>query len=148
MSELCWTFKSAALSWKLLLVSGRFESSLKPATTPGTSSIRDTFETVSERIIRQLSANAQWEPNSRPASPPPLGSAFENSHFSTQGGSINPSEIVGAEGMPQDPIMGIANPFDSFLLHPLGGISGDDWAKALASVMEYEEDPFGTQNLT
>ncbi len=30
--------------------------------------------------------------------------------------------------------MGTENPFDSFLLHPLGEMSNDDWERAIASI--------------
>jgi hypothetical protein len=110
------------------------------AITPGTSAVRDTFETVSERIIRQLSANAKWDTLSRPASPPFNGIPSSNQIDMSGNGNTTDMQhgwasdiFLGTDNL--DPIMNIANPFDTFLLHPLGDISGADWGRAFASVV-------------
>lgn len=117
------------------------------AITPGTSAIRDTFEAVSERIIRQLSANARWDSLSRPPSPGQLqdGLSAGMNDFNPASMWVNGTNFGG-----DDPIMGIANPFDSFLLHPLGEMSGNDWGRALSNVFEFpvQEDYSNMANMS
>ncbi|OWZ74365.1 hypothetical protein J008_00034 [Cryptococcus neoformans] len=140
------------------------------ALTPGTVSIRNTWEAVSERMIRQLSSHAPWDPLSRPPSPggpnnhsshidssvPSLGSneAWQaaqggraNSAMSMSNDSSGGSGTLGGGGNAMNGLMTMENPFDPFLLHPLGELSNDDWARAVASVFgpldSSAELPFG-----
>jgi len=100
------------------------------ALTPGAASIRNTWEMVSEKMIRQLSANARWDPLSRRSSP-------------TSGDTVLPRRNDGLDqtllgdfnvtaGDIDNGMIGLENPFDSFLLHPLGEMSDNDWARAVA----------------
>ncbi|KJE05887.1 hypothetical protein I311_00023 [Cryptococcus gattii NT-10] len=127
------------------------------ALTPGTVSIRNTWEAVSEQMIRQLSSHAPWDLLSRPSSPtapnnhsrhidssmPPLNTS--ETWQAAQAGGVRsamsiPNDNSGGSGTSSgagnamNGLMAMENPFDPFLLHPLGELSNDDWARAVASV--------------
>lgn len=57
------------------------------------------------------------------------------------------SGTLGGGGNAMNGLMTMENPFDPFLLHPLGELSNDDWARAVASVFgpldSSAELPFG-----
>jgi hypothetical protein len=100
------------------------------ALTPGAASIRNTWEMVSEKMIRQLSAHARWDPLSRgsspttgEAAPPRRSDGLDQTLFGDFAGNATEAD----NGM-----FGLENPFDPFLLHPLGEMSNDDWARAVA----------------
>lgn len=85
---------------------------------------------VSEKMIRQLSANARWDPLSRRSSPIPGDTTLprrNNDLDQTLFGGLA-EETGGAD----NGMFGLENPFDSFLLHPLGEMSNEDWARAVA----------------
>ncbi|KAE8537650.1 hypothetical protein D1P53_005706 [Cryptococcus gattii VGV] len=127
------------------------------ALTPGAVSIRNTWEAVSEQMIRQLSSHAPWDLLSRPSSPTAPNN--HSRHIDSSMPPLNTSEtwqaaqaggVRSATSMPNDNsggsgtssgagnamngLMAMENPFDPFLLHPLGELSNDDWARAVASV--------------
>lgn len=100
------------------------------ALTPGAASIRNTWEMVSEKMIRQLSSNARWDPLSRCSSP-----ALGNTALPRRNDGLDQTlfgDFSGTTGEVENGIFGLENPFDSFLLHPLGEMSEDDWARAVA----------------
>jgi hypothetical protein len=82
-------------------------------------------------MIRRLSANDRWEPLSRQGSPPTgaeLPPSFNaNENDGTQTDFANNADF-------NYNMFEVENPFNSFLLHPLGEMSNDDWARAVASV--------------
>jgi hypothetical protein len=85
---------------------------------------------VSEKMIRQLSANARWDPLSRRSSPAPGDIA---QHRRSDGlDQTLLGDFPAATGDINDGMLGLENPFDSFLLHPLGEMSDNDWARAVA----------------
>jgi hypothetical protein len=84
---------------------------------------------VSEKMIRQLSANARWDPLSRRSSPttgdttlPRRSDGLDQTLF---------GEFTAPTGEVDNGMFGLENPFDSFLLHPLGEMSDDDWIRAV-----------------
>ena len=85
---------------------------------------------VSEKMIRQLSANARWDPLSRRSSP----TAGDRTLIRRSDGLDQTlfGEFAGTAGELDNGMLGLENPFDSFLLHPLGEMSDDDWARAVA----------------
>jgi len=84
---------------------------------------------VSEKMIRQLSANARWDPLSRRSSPAPGNIVPRHSDGLDQ---TLLGDFPAATGDSNDGMIGLENPFDSFLLHPLGEMSDNDWARAVA----------------
>lgn len=100
------------------------------ALTPGAASIRNTWEMVSEKMIRQLSANARWDPLSRRSSPTTGDTALPRRSDGLDQTLLG--DFAGMTGEVDNGMFGLENPFDSFLLHPLGEMSDDDWARAVA----------------
>lgn len=110
-----------------------------PALTPGAASIRNTWETVSERMIRQLSANARWEPLSRQGSPPGAVETLPSLNVDVDDGGQSSYTNNSDFGIN---LFEVENPFNPFLLHPLGEMSNDDWARAVASVFCPQDTAF------
>ena len=73
-------------------------------------------------MIRQLSSSAKWDPLSRPASPVPVLSGGEQLPI-MNGTEINSFNNTFVE-----------NPFDPFLLQPLGEMTNDDWTRVVDSI--------------
>lgn len=110
------------------------------ALTPGAISIRNTWEIVSEKMIRQLSANARWDPLSRPGSPAPQpanqGELFDINSiaFPAQTNNDISNSVFSNNGNEFSAFA--ENPFDPFFLQPLGEMSNEDWTRAIAAVFE------------
>lgn len=93
------------------------------ALTPGTSEIRDAFESVSEKIIRQLSTRAGGP--SRATSPP----------------NVAEPEAPFMPGFDTDDIFG-PNPLDSFFLNPVGTHGMEEWERAVTNALGSMDDIF------
>lgn len=85
---------------------------------------------VSEKMIRQLSANARWDPLSRRSSPTPGDSALPGRNDGLDQTLLG--DFGAGIGENNNGMLGLENPFDPFLLHPLGEMSDNDWARAVA----------------
>lgn len=140
------------------------------AITPGTTGLRDAFETVSERIIRHLTSRASWA--SRPASPSrEQGQDGESHHPGAMQGGEEPVQSTnhydgffpGANTEPvsdpdhPDPALQNLEPnyssemsgngihplnLDEFLFNPLAEFNADDWDKVIDAAVGASQGSF------
>ncbi|WWD17722.1 hypothetical protein CI109_102163 [Kwoniella shandongensis] len=115
------------------------------AATPGTSGLRNTFEAISERVIRHLTDGHAWPGyQSSKGNSPDMSVHTNSTHHGSKSDDdskvdamLSPAErrkaltaaITAGDGRSVVGKEEEEGPLDLFLLHPMGDMTGDEWTK-------------------